>query len=364
MNARGLRRRTVATLLSLSIFSAHVVSFGQTDEERAAARAAATDGAKAFGEKRWADAIDLFSKAESLVHAPPHLLYLARSYEKIGKLVKAQETYSKLTHETIPADKPKVFHEAKESAIKELAALEPRIPTLKTLVEGNTAGKPVKVLVDGVEMNSALIGINRPVDPGEHKLEASTDGMASAPVTVILKEGAKESVTLTLVATATVVTPKTGPEAGTGTGTGTGPTTTTTTGGTSTGMGNEVPGPEAPSKGGGSKWLGIGLIGVGAVGLGVGTIFMLKSSSKAKEADDACGPPPCPLSTKDQVQSLDDESKSAKTLGIISLTVGGLAAVGGVIVLLTSKGSSSTAKAGPTLTPWVGVGSAGVSGSF
>src|SRR4051794_4053633 len=103
MNAGGLRRRTVAALLTLSIAASHVaftyVARAQTDEERAAARAAATEGAKAYDEKRYGDAVELFLKAESLLHAPPHLLYLARSYEKLGKLVKAQETYSKLTHE-------------------------------------------------------------------------------------------------------------------------------------------------------------------------------------------------------------------------------------------------------------------------
>ena len=373
MTARGLRRRTVAALLTLSVASSSLVTYAQTDEERAAARAAATEGAKAYEDKRYGDAVELFLKAESLMHAPPHLLYLARSYEKLGKLVKAQETYSKLTHETIAPDKPKVFHDAKDSAIKELTALEPRVPSLKTLVEGGVAGKPVKVMIDGAEMNAALIGLNRPIDPGEHSLQATSEGLASEVVVVPVKEGAHETVTLTMKA-ATAVGAGTGAGSGTGTGTEAGTGTGTGTGaGTGTGTGTTgTAAPDvAPSGGGGSgKWLGIGLIGVGVVGLGVGTVFMLKSSSKSKEADDACGgPPPCPASTKDQVSALDDDAKSAKTIGIISLTVGGLAAVGGVVLLLTSGSSSSsntttTAIKKPTVTPWVGVGSVGLSGSF
>jgi hypothetical protein len=33
------------------------------------------------------DALDLFSRAESIIHAPPHLLYIARAHDKLGKLV-------------------------------------------------------------------------------------------------------------------------------------------------------------------------------------------------------------------------------------------------------------------------------------
>ena len=43
------------------------------DEQRAAARDLAGDGADAFDQGKYADAIDKFSRAESLVHAVPHL---------------------------------------------------------------------------------------------------------------------------------------------------------------------------------------------------------------------------------------------------------------------------------------------------
>jgi len=58
-------------LAACAVFGAFLVAFdaaAQTDEERAGARAAAQEGASAFREKRWADSIDLFTRAESLVH--------------------------------------------------------------------------------------------------------------------------------------------------------------------------------------------------------------------------------------------------------------------------------------------------------
>src|SRR5262245_55707147 len=63
-------RRAIALCAAFAVL---LVAFGaqaQSDEERAGARAAAQEGASAFREKRWSDAIDLFTRAESLVHSP------------------------------------------------------------------------------------------------------------------------------------------------------------------------------------------------------------------------------------------------------------------------------------------------------
>src|SRR5262249_27849712 len=65
---RGLALLHVAALASACALVAPRAS-AQSDENRAAARAAATEGARAMSEKRYADAVDLFTRAEALVHA-------------------------------------------------------------------------------------------------------------------------------------------------------------------------------------------------------------------------------------------------------------------------------------------------------
>src|ERR1700709_1363758 len=82
--ARGI---AAIVVVSLGMVLAQPSAWAQTDDDRAGARVAATEGVKAINEKRWADAADLFTRAESLVHSPVHLLYLARAQEKLGKLV-------------------------------------------------------------------------------------------------------------------------------------------------------------------------------------------------------------------------------------------------------------------------------------
>ena len=174
-------------------------AWAQSDEDRAGARTMATEGAKAFAEQRWADAVDLFTRAESLVHAPPHLLFVARARVKLGQLVLAREAYTKIIRENIAPKAPAVFHEAQTSAKVELPALEPRIAMLTVSVTGSE-GKSTSVTIDGQPLPPAFVGAPKPMNPGEHRLQATAEGMASDVVTVTLREGARQNVALALVA--------------------------------------------------------------------------------------------------------------------------------------------------------------------
>lgn len=356
---RTWRGRLTAGLLALAVGAQSVPVWAQTDDERAGARAAASEGAKAFNESRWADAIDLFTRAQSLVKAPPHLLYIARSHEKLGQLVKARENYLQIKRTPIAADAPAAFKEAQEAAATELAALEPRLPYVTVNVQGAGAAQ-YTVTQDGVQIPSALVGVPRPVDPGEHKFQAVAKDMESEVATVTVKEGAKESVALTLVAKpgAGAAAPAGGSEPG-------GPAA----------AGGDTAGDKGTKPASGADGMKIGgyvALGVGAVGLGLGTVFALSSSSKRSDADDLfesskCGVPgECSPSERSEIESLDKDADSAATLSVVSFVVGGLGVAGGVTLLVLASGKSgASAKAKPpAVMPWVGYKSAGVVGHF
>src|SRR6185436_19113937 len=132
-----LRIGGMASVLALSaVLGFARYAQAQSDQERAGARAAATEGLSAMSQQRWADAVDLFQRAESLVHAPTHLLYLARAYVKLGKLVQGREAYIKTTKENLAPTAPQPFRDAQVEAGRELAALEPRLAYITVKVQG------------------------------------------------------------------------------------------------------------------------------------------------------------------------------------------------------------------------------------
>ena len=347
-----------AFALSLCVLSG--VASGQTDEQRAGARTLANEGATAFNDGRYKDAVDLFTKAESLMHAPPHLLYVARANTKLGQFVKAREAYLRITKEQLPPNSPQAFKDAQSTAQKELNAINPKIGSLEIKVEGAEAVKDLSVKVDGNPIASVLVGVPQPIDPGEHRIEALATGFRAQPQTVRLGEGDKVSTVLKLEAD-----PNAAPAAVPGApGPGGQPGQPSPTGApisdTSTSM-------ETTKSGSGMRIGAYVAFGVGAVGLGLGTVFLLSATGKRSDADAICNLPngACPPSRRAEVESLDADAKSASTLSIVGYGVGGVGIAAGVVMLvLSSSKSESSSAARPAVYPWVGANAAGLAGRF
>jgi len=339
----------------------------QSYEDRAGARTIATEGARAFQEQRWADAVDLFTRAESLVHAPPHLLFVARARVKLGQLVLAREAYTKIIRENLAPKAPQPFHDAQAAAKAELPAIEPRIAMLTVSVAGSE-GKTATVTIDGQPLPPAFVGAPKPMDPGEHHLQASGEGMASDVVTVTLKEGGRQNLSLTMVAKKGATPVATAPSLPASAPPMPGAPSSSSPPDTPSRV-DTTPDQVAPA--GGSKGLRYGsyaAFGVGAVGLGLGAVFVLQSAGKRKDADGYCPDPNrCPVSLRDTVDGLDDQARKAQTLSVVGFAVGGVGVAAGVTMLLLSNKRSepaTTAQQAVTLQPWVGPTSWGVTGRF
>jgi hypothetical protein len=351
---RRLRGRSAASVLVVTaLFAATPPAAAQSDEQRAAARSIAIEGAKAFSEGRYQDSLDLFQRAESLVHAPPHLLYQARAQEKLGHVIKAHELYLKISREKLNDNAPQAFRDAQAAALDGARQLEPKIAYLTVQLQGD-GGKPVDVTMDGEPVPPALIGVPRPVDPGEHRIQGKGIGLLAAPQVLTLAEGARSAVTLVFEA-APVTTPAT-PAPATTPAAPTEPAAPPRDAGTSSG---------SP----GLRYASYGAFGVGVVGVALGTVFGLKSRSDRSDADklysEKCRPA-CDKTGPDakQIASLDDSARSAMTLSIVGFSVGGAGAAAGVVLFLMSNKHGETPEHGVSIRPWFGLGSAGVSGRF
>jgi len=329
------------------------VALGQTDVARATAREAANSGRIAFEAGQYEKAIDQFSRAEQLVHAPPHLLFLARSQAKLGKLVAAHETYLKIKRESLPANAPKAFSEAQASATEELPAVDARLPYVTVTLQGAPANG-VRVEMDGADLPPAMIGIPLPTDPGSHVFKAS--GTASCePVTVTVAEAAKQSVVLELKPTGQ---PAAAPLSG-------------AAGGAMVAASDPLAG-DQPRRGSGLRIASYVSFGVGAIGLGVGTVFLLKAKSSNSDAGklfDQCvamNPSGNCGALRDEYEAKNDDAKSQQTVGIASTVVGGLGVAAGVtFLILDANGSRKSAQqTAPHVTPVFGFDSVGLTGTF
>jgi hypothetical protein len=310
----------------------------QTDEARASARAAATEGLHALQEGRYKDAVDLCTRAESMMHAPTHLLLIARAQTKLGHLVEAQEAYIKIQRDRISPGAPHAFIDAQTAANDEEGALAPRVPTLKVSVEGPGAGD-AQVTLDGAPFPTALVGIASPINPGSHVLQAKGSSAEAEAVTVSVAEGARQTVTLTMKAVAPepVAAQATLPE----------PSTL-----------------EAPESGHpGLRTAGWISIGVGIAGLAVGSIMVIKNHSDRNDANAFCGPNGCPDSKRSEIVSFDDDANSAATFSWISFGVGAAGLVTGATLLWLGHGKSAAPQSGE-VTPWFGKRSMGVRVTF
>src|SRR5690349_7091550 len=149
--------RTVAALVVLcSTLAGNAAA--QSDNDRAAARAAAQAGDTAYRAGKYQEAADYFERAEHIVHAPTLLLFLARSQARLGHYVRAREAYIRVTREVIDANSPPVFRQAVEEAKHELPDVDARIPTITIVVDG-APQETLHVTVDGTAISSAALGL-------------------------------------------------------------------------------------------------------------------------------------------------------------------------------------------------------------
>ncbi|XXT22114.1 hypothetical protein WME94_11195 [Sorangium sp. So ce429] len=180
-----------AVLLAAHAFAQAVPPSPQVKE---IARTLANRGLEHYDNGRYHEALQAFNGAEATVHAPSLLLMIARTYDKLERLIESRTTYHRLLNEQLAPGSPRAFVAAKDEAEQELAALEARIPTLEVTLTGTTPGE-VELTVDGDRIASAT-----PVelDPGEHRLVAALSGERSVTKVLHLKEGTKEHILIDL----------------------------------------------------------------------------------------------------------------------------------------------------------------------
>jgi hypothetical protein len=231
-------------------------------------------------------------------------------------------------------------------------------------------GVNLTVTQDGEPISTATLDLDRPADPGVHKIEATASGYRTARAEATLAEGATGSVSLRLEpdpnasAAGAGVPPGSTSAPGLSPGGAAGPDPSAHA--PAYAVGTDAPVGTEASSSGSSKVPAYILLGTGVVGVAVGSIFGAMVLSKKSSLDGVCKPDKshCPTDAQGDI----DAMRTSATLSTVGFAVGGVALGAGVIMLLVSKSSSAadtkTAPAHARLTPFVGPTSFGLSGSF
>ena len=182
-----------AALVGLLANTAHA---DESAENTAAARSLGIQGVQLADAGKCPEAIEKLQRAEALHHAPTILGRLGECQVNVGEVVTGTENLNTVVREVLPANAPKVFFDAQARAQKVLTAATPKIAHL--VIRVTPSNLKASVAVAGKPVPAALLGAERPTDPGTHQVTATAEGYKPSSATVTLAEGGHQDITLLL----------------------------------------------------------------------------------------------------------------------------------------------------------------------
>lgn len=300
-------------------------------ENKAAARALALQALQLAQQDKCDEAIPLLERAEALFHAPTILASIGECQIRLGRLVEGTETLHRVVREELTADAPSAFVTAQSKARSLLAETLPKIAKLVIQVEPPEA-TGLEVTVDGAPIAEALVGAPRPTDPGPHRIEASAPGYETAHSEITLHEGDSETIELRLqpIESGSAAPPRTV---------------------------DSAPAPKSSAR----RTVSYVGIGLGGALLAVGGVTGVMALTKENSLAQRCPGGACPASERDTL----DSARSLAGVSTMTSIAGAAIGLTGLILLLTDGSSNERPPAATgQLTPLIGPGSLGLSGSF
>jgi hypothetical protein len=308
------------------------------------ARQLGNEGLSLASEGNCAAAVDLLSRSESMHHAPTTLAVLGECHITLGKLVEGAEELTRVVRENIDPLAPAAFRTAQDGARVRLEETRPRVPKLRLVVHGASADSALTVRLDGEVIPAASLGLERPVDPGPHRVQVTARGYQPATGELTSREGGSQELTLELVRL---------------------PETEFTDTETSEVSAKVSPAYPASSQRRPSRTPAYVAFGISAAGIAAGTAFGLITLSKTASLDKLCPTrSTCPASAQSEI----DISNATAWTSTISFGVSAVALFTGLYFALrgprSERATATQPTSGPTLYPRIGFGSVGFDGSF
>jgi len=340
-------RLVSVTLLAAILGVSTVATADPSAADKETARSLMNDGRSARDKGDLKAALKAFAGADSIMHVPTTGLEVAKTQIALGLLVEARDTALRVSRSQEKPGEPGPFKQARDAASALNDELEGRIPSLTVTLKNVPDGMSATVTLDDAPMSSEMLGQARKLDPGHHVVVAKA-GKVDGKQEVDVAEKEQKQVTVELP-------PQPAAE----------PTETQTP--------TETPPVEHAAKSGFSKGLMYGGFGLGGAGLVVGAItgFLTMSKTSTIKGSSGCSGNVCGPAEFNDISS----AKSMATISTISFVAAGVGAAVGVIGLVTGNSSETVPASTPPekpageestsrIEPWLGLGAAGLRGSF
>jgi len=314
-----LRTSAVPSPISRTLLASATVLASLALARPAASQTPAVDASDACGE---ASGRHIFAPSGA------SLLVLASCHEQRGRTASAWAEY--LEAATM-AHREKRF-DVEAAAKSQAASLEKHLSTLAVRVAPGADIPGLDVRRDGIVLGRATWGTAAPVDPGEHRIEATAPGRLPWRRTIVVRpgEGAQSVDVGPLEDSSTAVA------------------TTTLTSATmprDDARGSVPDRSQAPaSTGSTQRTLGLAAAGAGLVGLGLGTYFGIRTFDQSDAARRACPTSPC--SDRAALET-NDQAKTSAVVSTVSLAAGGGLVLLGSLLFFTAPAAPPRASAGP-----------------
>jgi len=285
------------------------------------------------------EALKRYKAADEIMHVPTTALPVAKIQVALGLLVEARDTLASSMRRTPEkATDPQPFKAAREEGEKLDDSLAGRVPGLTITVKGAAEGEQPALMIDGLDVPAAAMGLPRAVDPGHHVVVVKT-ATAEARQELDVREGEQKQVELTLVPTGRPVV-----EQPRGTPQTAGPSRTS----------------HSPDL---VTWVGVGLAGAGVI---VGSVTGFMAISKGSGLPGECANHVCGPTAHSDLNS----ANMMATVSDIAFAAAGVGAVVAVVSLVVGHAPSaeppveSRTSSGPAVHFWAGFGAAGLRGTF
>jgi len=286
--------------------------------ERETARSAMDEGDRLREGGDLTTALVRYKAAHEIMNVPTTGIEVARAQAELGQLVEARTTAIETANLPAGRKEPGVFREARQAAAQLAAALEPRVPSLTTVV--TPADVPYVLEIDGVKLPDPARGVPFKTNPGEHVVMVSAPGYEPVREAVTLTESEARTLSVALVLRPLAPTAAAVASAAT------------------------VPDDLTTDPASGPRLRGFISLGIGGALLGVGTVTGILSLSATSDAKTECRQALCPPS----VERTLDRANTLANVANITVPLGVLGIAYGVYELLTLP-SAATAESGPEL---------------